>query len=462
MDKENLITKKLIISKLITDLRHDPFFQNINIGLAISGGVDSIVLLNIFQKIKDKNNLNLYIMHYNHKWRKDSSKDAKLIKNYCKKFDLNFIYKEASGKIVKNEEHARNQRYAFFNECIKRYKLKVICTAHHKDDQIETIIFRLARGTGPKGLLPIKKVTKLNGTCIVRPLLDVTKDKIIRYAHNNKLSFNEDFTNKSLEYKRNLIRLKIIPELKKINPEASNNIIECAHLIYANSLLADKYFLSLLKAMSFKSAFKLCRLQFLRLDDYIQNAFLYWFLDRNNIQGSIAKIKIIKKIIQKESSMDLNNDFRLIINKRHILFYKKRILTNLKQINITFCLDNEKKEIKTLGRKKLVIKPFTAKTFYGNFPKDSLNIAYVNLSDFKNKYLTIRQRKPKDTFKPLGFPHVVKLKKYLVNKKISEKVRNNMPILYFKNEVLWLPGYSLSEKLRVKKKPTHILKVVSK
>ena len=450
------------MTELITDLdlKSRSFFKDTNIGLAVSGGVDSIVLLHLFQKIKNENKLNLYVLHYNHKWRKKSFKDAQLIKDYCNKFKLKFIYKEAKGKIIKNEERARNQRHAFFRNCVKKYKLKVICTAHHKDDQLETIIFRLARGTGPKGLLPIKKRVEINGISIVRPLLDITKDEIMKYADKNKLSFNKDITNKLLKYKRNLIRLKIIPELKKINKEAQNNIVDCAGLIYANSLVADEYFLLLLKKLTFKSTFNLKRLHFLKLDDYVQDAFLYWFLDKNSISGSMAKIKLIKNTIINESSMDLNNDFRLIADRKNILFHKKEILSKVKKINIGFCLDNKQKEIKISDSKKLLVRPFALKMFRGDFPNDSLKIAYVNLSDFKNKHLIIRQRNPKDTFRPLGFPYVVKLKKYLVNKKIPEKVRNNMPILCFKNEVLWLPGYSLSEKIRVKDKPTHILKVV--
>src|SRR3989338_2417248 len=123
------------------------FLANKKIGLAVSGGIDSMVLLDFFLKLNPRENI--YVLHYNHKWRKTSYKDAKLVGDYCKKNMIKFVYDEAKGKIIKIEETARNERYSFFKRVAKKYKLDFICTAHHKDDHFETIVFRLLRGTGP-------------------------------------------------------------------------------------------------------------------------------------------------------------------------------------------------------------------------------------------------------------------------------------------------------------------------
>ena len=164
-------------------LKNNTFLLNAKIGFAVSGGVDSMVLLDSFLRFQEKENIDIYVLHYNHKWRKTSYKDAKLIGDYCKKNKIRFIYEEAKGKIIKNEETARNERYSFFKRAAKKYKLDFICTAHHKGDHFETIVFRLLRGTGPGGLLPLKEFLNLtNKTILFRPFLYLTKEEIIQYA----------------------------------------------------------------------------------------------------------------------------------------------------------------------------------------------------------------------------------------------------------------------------------------
>ena len=147
----------MLIQEIKNKITASKFFKNQKIGLAVSGGIDSMVMLDVFCKISKEWNLKLYVMHYNHKWREKSYIDTELVKKYCKKNKINFLYNENKGKILKDEEIARNERYSFFEKCAKKFSLKIICTAHHKDDQLETVLFRLARGTGPNGLSPIKE-----------------------------------------------------------------------------------------------------------------------------------------------------------------------------------------------------------------------------------------------------------------------------------------------------------------
>ena len=224
-------------------VQNENFLKNKKIGLAISGGVDSVVLLDLFYRLEDRCNFELYVLHYNHKWRRTSYKDVELVKWYCNKNKIRFLYGENSGKIIKSEEEARNQRYSFFEKVAKEYKLDFICTGHHKDDQLETIIFRLARGTGPKGILPIKELQDFRGkTKLYRPLLSITKKQICDYANENNLIYIEDKTNKEIKYKRNLIRNKIIPCLKKINKKAENNILTFSKFVYSQFVSLDNYY----------------------------------------------------------------------------------------------------------------------------------------------------------------------------------------------------------------------------
>ena len=176
--------------KIFQTLKNNNFLKSKRVGIAVSCGVDSMVLLDVFRKIRKRYDLELHVLHYNHKWRSESYRESKLIKNYCEKFGLNFIYKENKGRVIRKEEKARNERYLFFKEAALNNKLDIVCTAHHKDDQIETIIFRLARGTGPKGVLPIKDFLKLSDRLIFyRPFLDVTKGQIYKYDKKHNIQY---------------------------------------------------------------------------------------------------------------------------------------------------------------------------------------------------------------------------------------------------------------------------------
>lgn len=287
-----------------------------------------MVLLDIFNKLnEDKDNFNfrIYVLHYNHKWRKDSNLDFKLIKNYCSKKNIKLIYKESSGKIKKDEETAREQRYSFFTQQAKKYKLKYICTAHHKGDKLETILFRLARGTGPNGLSPIKGFRELSGKVkIFRPLLNVWKKDILKYAIKNKVPYREDKTNLDVIYKRNLVRRKILPLLRKINPEAENNILAFSDLVYSQNTTLNNYFSWLLKKIQIDSPLSLNRKKFLKLDYHTQTAFIYWFFTINGIKGAVSKINIIRDAILNQKKIDLSKKYIMNVTANKIMFDIKK------------------------------------------------------------------------------------------------------------------------------------------
>ena len=306
---------------LLQEVKNNLVLKNQKIGLAVSGGVDSMVLLNVFHRISKESGLKLYVMHYNHKWRKESFKDAELIRKYCKKNKIKFLYKESKGRIIKDEEIAREQRYSFFQTCAKKNSLKVICTAHHRDDQLETILFRLARGTGPNGLCPIKEVRELpDGIKIFRPFLHIWKKDLARYAVKNRISYIEDKTNLNVIYKRNLIRRKILPLLKKINPEAENNILVFSDLAYSQYMALNNYFSVVLNKVRTSLPLTLNRNKFLKLDYYTQTAFIYWLFTTHGIKGAVSKIHVIRNVIINQKKIDLSKKYIMNVTGNKIAF----------------------------------------------------------------------------------------------------------------------------------------------
>ncbi len=173
--------------------------------VAVSGGVDSVVLLDLLSKQPD---LKLIVAHFDHGIRSDSAKDAKHVEKLANQYNLQFELGVAELGQVASEEQARDARYQFLNKIKSQYNALQIVTAHHSDDVVETIIINLIRGTGWRGLSSLRSTEHL-----ARPLLDFTKKDILEYAKDNNLQWVEDSTNKDLKYLRNEIRHKIATKM---------------------------------------------------------------------------------------------------------------------------------------------------------------------------------------------------------------------------------------------------------
>ena len=247
-----------------------------------------------------------------------------------------------------------------------------------------------------------------------------------------------------------MIRKKIIPLLEKINPSSKENILKFSYLAFSCFTILDKFFFNFLKKISVreKSEFiliKLIRRAVLKLPAQERKAFFYWLLTKNDLAGGLAKLDSIVDLTDSTGKMDLSSSVRLSIDKKYITFVNSRMKSN-----------------KEVLKKTVELIPFKGSTFKRNFPKDNKKTAYVNMSNYSSKQLLVRHRKPGDIFFPLGFSAPTKLKSYLINKKIPKEERDKIPLLCLDNEVLWLPGYAVSDKIKVLNKPTHILKLKDK
>lgn len=173
--------------------------------VAVSGGVDSVALLDMLTKQKD---LKLVIAHFDHGIREDSAADKAFVHELSEKYVLPFVYAEGNLGAKTSEAQAREARYMFLQAAKEKYKADAIITAHHQDDLIETIIINILRGTGRKGVTSLGE-----NEAIKRPLLKVTKKELLDYANKNKLQWREDSTNANTDYLRNWVRQTIVPKL---------------------------------------------------------------------------------------------------------------------------------------------------------------------------------------------------------------------------------------------------------
>ncbi|HUT85485.1 MAG TPA: tRNA lysidine(34) synthetase TilS [Elusimicrobiales bacterium] len=204
--------------------------------VAVSGGTDSVCLLDFLVKLSNKKSIEIVACHVNHSIRgKDSDTDEKFTENLCKKLGITFIskkvdtYKFAREKRLSVEHAARTLRYRVLNQAAQKYDCNKVATAHHLDDHIETFMLNLLRSTSLKGLtgMPLKrKIAPKSKITIIRPLFCLTRKEIEGYLKYNKLKYRKDKTNKSLKFTRNWIRLELIPMIEKKQPQFKKHIFE--------------------------------------------------------------------------------------------------------------------------------------------------------------------------------------------------------------------------------------------
>jgi len=196
--------------------------------LGISGGPDSIFMLHQFHAIAKDYKLHLVCAHFNHALRSEADSEEEFVKNICKDLGVRFVSeKKDVNKFFDGdslEQTARNLRYDFFLNLSRHFKIKKLALAHHKDDLIETVLMRIIRGTGLKGLRAFSPKSKFKGLTVIRPLIEMHKEEIIKWLENKNISYCVDKSNFEDKFLRNRIRLKLMPVLYEINPSIAQNL----------------------------------------------------------------------------------------------------------------------------------------------------------------------------------------------------------------------------------------------
>jgi tRNA(Ile)-lysidine synthase len=289
MDIEKLVSQKLKPDKYV---------------VAVSGGVDSVVLLDIVSKIK---NLELIVAHFDHGVRIDSKLDQQLVRDLAKKYGLIFETKSVILGSNASEQLARNARYQFLKSVMNAHQANGIMTAHHQDDVIETAVFNLLRGTGRRGL------TSLDSNQVVfRPMLGIAKDQIRQYAQQHHLIWREDSTNRDLKYRRNLIR----SELARIKDRSviDSLLAEINNLKSTNQDL-DQALDELLVNISKDN--KLLKNEFINLPHKLALEVMAKWLRQNKISNYNSKLLnnlvVAAKSYKNQSQFSINKTAHLLI-----------------------------------------------------------------------------------------------------------------------------------------------------
>ncbi|SHJ95668.1 tRNA(Ile)-lysidine synthase [Epilithonimonas mollis] len=396
MFRYKIVLSLLKFQNLLKQMLHQP--QQKTYLLAVSGGVDSMVLADLFQV----SGFNFHIAHINYHLRnEDSNLDQKLVSDFCKQHQIPFHLYDVSQKDNQPENSiqnwARELRYRFFREIQQKENLDFLVTAHHLNDQLETFIINLSKASGIRGLSGIPQ----NENGIIRPLLDFSKDEIYEFAKENQIDFREDKSNQKTDYLRNKIRHKIIPELEKINSDFLNNFSKSINYInqakdFINQSVDEK--IEILKITSDENQIIIDKQTFSQESELIQYEILkrFGFNDDKEMQ---------KFLTAQTGSSFYNSEFELIINRHELIFRQKSKVGNQK-LEDSIILDIVGNEIVIPEHIKNEIKTFG--NCFWKIDKNKIRLP-----------LKLRKKQEGDLFFPIGMIGKKKISKFYKDEKLS-------------------------------------------
>ena len=420
-----------------------PFLENTKLFLAVSGGLDSMVLLHLFQQLPYE----ITVLHCNFQLRGlESFGDQNFIQNYCHQNNIPvFVTQfdtEAFAKDYKlsTQVAARELRYNWFYELLETHKFDYILTAHHADDNLETFIINLSRGTGLDGLIGIPE----QNDKIIRPLLPFSRDEILKYAHQNNIEWREDSSNASNKYLRNKIRHDLVPVLKEINPNFLKAFQKTqSYLQESNEMVEDASIMiyqQVAKEAGDDIHFDLNQLK--KLPNY--KSYLYQWL---NEFGFLAWNDIYDLVSGQSGKQVFSEEFRLLKN-RDVL-----ILSPISELP-----ENEEFEIKENDKEV-------------NFPlKLTLcNVSHITINSNKAIFvdaekirfpLILRKWNEGDVFYPFGMNgKSKKVSKLFKDEKLSLIEKEKIWILCSDNQIVWVIGIRQDERFKIENASNKILKI---
>lgn len=411
------------------------FLINDTIVVGCSSGPDSMALVDMLLKIREKYQLQLIIAHVNHNVRSESYEEEKYLKEYCENNKLVF-----ESMIIDNygddnfHNEARNIRYNFFESLVYKYNAKYLMTAHHGDDLIETILMRIVRGSNLSGYSGFKKIVPMNGYTIVRPLIDYTKSELEEYVKINNVKYYIDSSNDKDKYTRNRYRKNVIPFLKE---EDSN--VHHKFLKFSEELDAANKFIIKTRDRAIKRCLKkniLLLDEFVLEDRFIQKEILYYMLsefyqDDLILVGDKHIDLLFDLVYSKKANSFVNLPNEVVANKSYNMLELKRETLEITSYEIEF--DN----YVLLPNKHAIERIDDA-------DDNSNSICRLNSKEISLP-LIVRTRRVGDKMKVKGLNGSKKVKDIFIDKKVGLGKRDSWPVVVdSRGVIVWIPGIKKS------------------
>ncbi len=418
--------------------------------VAVSGGIDSIVLVHLLKEY----GAHFAIAHCNFALRgEESDADEVFVEQlaeelevtiHIKKFDTTAYAKKAG---FSTQMAARDLRYEWFHTLMEEKEYNYLLTAHHQNDTVETVLLNLVRGTGIAGfhgILPKKNKT-------VRPLLFATKEELQAYATAKQLTWREDKSNQSTYYQRNFIRLEVIPLLQKLNPNFIETFQQSIHKIAGAETIFNHYIEG-------------CRLECIQKHEAYDT--LSYGILKEEAEPILILFELLKpygfnynqsieifESLEKESGKQFISSSHIVVKDRGNLIitlidhstYLDEIMLNETDTEIELPWNNSKIKISNAPEKEFLL---------------TNSSAYLD-KELLHFPLTIRLWKPGDVFQPLGMKGKKKVSDFLNDLKVPLNLKKSIPVLVSNNEIVWVIGLRINDRFKSQENKPGILFSIS-
>jgi len=440
--------------------------------VGVSGGPDSVCLLHVLYTLRDRLHIKLYAVHINHMLRgKESEADEEYVRELCKKLEIPAYFFSidvkdlASKRGISLEEAGREARYHKFETVAEDVGASKIAVAHNKNDQAETVLMNIIRGSGLDGL---KGIEYARGK-IIRPLLDVRREDIENYCRKHSLSPRIDSTNLVSIYTRNKIRLDLIPAINKMfDTDIQDNLWKMSVLLkddldYIEENVAHLYNKCLIEMN--KDSITIDAGIFQRYHTAIRRRIIRSVI--RNLTGSLKGIESvhIEKVLQLCENGRTGAEIHLPCGLKALKSYNHLIIgTVVSDVMVQpFCSELNIPGVTSVPEIGAGIEAFIEKKSagieqYGNMRYNSL-VQYFDYDNLKMG-INIRNRRDGDVFKPYKSNGTKKLKEYFIDNKIPRHKRDSIPLIAQGNEIVWVIGYKISDKFKVTENTKNVLKLI--
>jgi tRNA(Ile)-lysidine synthase len=413
--------------------------------LAVSGGVDSLVLC----ELSNRAGLQFAIVHCNFALRgEESERDEAFVKSLGEKYNVEVFVKKFDTSVYAEEnslsiqEAARKLRYNWFEELRKEGGFAYTLLAHHANDNIETLLMNFFRGTGLEGLTGMPEEKK-EAHCL-RPMLELRRKDIEAFAKETALQWVEDSSNSSSKYTRNFFRNELIPQIKKVFPQAEENLLNNIKRLKQTATLHNELVDGLKKKVREVRGEEV-HIPVLKLMKYKDTSLIYEIIKDYGFTDKAVE-EVIKLSDAESGKYITNNQYRII---RHRKWF---IISPIATTAETFVV-NKEDEVVVFANQQLLIKNLQVEKFGLN---KSEAVAQVDAKEIEFP-LVLRKWKTGDYFYPLGMHKKKKLSRFFIDQKLSKTDKEKAWVLESHKKIVWVVGHRVDDRFKVTNSTKEVL-----
>ncbi len=457
--------------------------------VAVSGGADSVCLFHILRELQDKLGVKLHVVHLDHRLRgQESAEDARFVGEIARRYripatiEAREVQEYRSRHRLSLEEAAREVRYRFFAETARSLKAAAVAVGHNADDNIETILMHLIRGTGTRGLRGLSPITRWHPAreklIIIRPLLEVSRREIEQYCQEHSYETRNDKSNASMEYLRNRVRRELRPLLESYNPQINDALLKLAtiagdELAFLDDQVQQRWNSTVKKQ---RDTILLDKKQLLSQPRAIQRHLL-----RRTLEELLGELKDIEtrhiddmiQLLEKPAGRKISLPYGLFFSTE----YGRYLLGPDPETLCPFPALEEETALHIPGTTFFSGWHITARITSVRVPKASQFLkrtkttihkrmgipragfsAYLDF-DLSDDSLKVRKAKPGDRFQPFGMAEEKKVSRFMIDAHIPHSWRQRIPIVVSSGKVAWVTGYRIDDRFKVTEKTRKILKL---